>query len=752
MDKTIKRTLFAAVALLGAGVTVALLGAGAIDTPEAAPINGYITLKGGAELNPGSVNTATRVTGWLNGNHLPPTVVSRSGDFATYVNVGAQVTMAAPWIFNPSTGLPGLWSVGGFTFDLTTSTIVQQGGGFLSVSGTGMISGNGFDPTPGSWTFTTQNPPANGVFSFSGSTTASPPTPTPTPTPTPCAGAGITFTNPTAIVINDNAAATPYPSNIVVAGMPGAVTKVTVKLNSITHTNPTDIDMLLIGPGGQTAMIMSDAGGCCSGITNVTLTLDDFAANPLPGGTPAPPVVTGTYQPTNYGPGLDVFNPPCPQFTPPPSSALSAFNGTNPNGTWSLWIMDDTLTNAGNMAGGWELTILTDACPTPSPTPTATATVTPTATATATDTPTPTATATATFTPTATATFTPTATATDTPTPTATATATATATFTPTATATFTPTATATDTPTPTATATATATFTPTATATFTPTATATFTPTATATFTPTATATFTPTATATATFTPTATATFTPTASATFTPTATATFTPTATATFTPTATATFTPTATATFTPTAYGNVYPDSHSYIYPDSYSDVYPDSYSDIYPDSDGNSHADSDTDTDANANSDTYADTNANSHGYSYRYSDGYGDSNSNAGSGESDHGDRNNLCPVPGPHGRDPQQPELQRQWREDQKQVTPGEFFYWVKVTVPAGNNSVTITQTITTANFTGVSSTSHSGSNVFDSNCNSQSPTLTQNPTTGAVTAQWTAPAAGTYYHLD
>ena len=31
--------------------------------------------------------------------------------------------------------------------------------------------------------------------------------------------------------------AAPYPSTIVVAGMPGAVTKVTVKLNDITHGN-----------------------------------------------------------------------------------------------------------------------------------------------------------------------------------------------------------------------------------------------------------------------------------------------------------------------------------------------------------------------------------------------------------------------------------------------------------------------------------------------------------------------------------
>jgi hypothetical protein len=173
MDKTIKRTLFAAVALLGAGITVALLGAGEIDTPEAAPINGSITIKGGAHLNTDSVNTATRVTGWLNGSGLPPTVVSRSGNFATFVSVGDAVTMAKPWNFN-SGSLPALWSAGGFTFNLTTSSIVTQGNGFLNVSGTGTITGHGLNTTPGSWRFSTQNPPANGVFSFSASTTANP--------------------------------------------------------------------------------------------------------------------------------------------------------------------------------------------------------------------------------------------------------------------------------------------------------------------------------------------------------------------------------------------------------------------------------------------------------------------------------------------------------------------------------------------------------------------------------------------------
>ena len=139
-------------------------------TPQAAPITGSISIKGGAELNSGSVNTATQVTGWLDGIGAPPAVVSRSGDFATYVSVGASVTMAAPWNFG--FGLPNLWSVGGFTFNLTASSIVTQANGFLNVSGTGTITRTGFTPTPGTWRFSTQNPPASGVFSFSASTTA----------------------------------------------------------------------------------------------------------------------------------------------------------------------------------------------------------------------------------------------------------------------------------------------------------------------------------------------------------------------------------------------------------------------------------------------------------------------------------------------------------------------------------------------------------------------------------------------------
>ncbi|HEX8735213.1 MAG TPA: M36 family metallopeptidase, partial [Pyrinomonadaceae bacterium] len=86
----------------------------------------------------------------------------------------------------------------------------------------------------------------------------------------PVGGAPATFSNTTAITIADNTASTPYPSNITVSGMTG--NKV-LKLNllGLTHTFPGDIDILLVGPGGQKFMVMSDMGGGGDVLTPINL-------------------------------------------------------------------------------------------------------------------------------------------------------------------------------------------------------------------------------------------------------------------------------------------------------------------------------------------------------------------------------------------------------------------------------------------------------------------------------------------------
>jgi hypothetical protein len=77
----------------------------------------------------------------------------------------------------------------------------------------------------------------------------------------------------------------------------------------------------------------------------------------------------------------------------------------------------------------------------------------------------------------------------------------------------------------------------------------------------------------------------------------------------------------------------------------------------------------------------------------------------------------------------------------------VAPRKFLYWVPVTAPAGNNTLRITQTITTGNFNTFFAGIGNGSNVFDSNCVSLQRSGSQSGDTVGV--KFNAPAAGTYF---
>jgi subtilisin-like proprotein convertase family protein len=179
-----------------------------------------------------------------------------------------------------------------------------------------------------------------------------------------------TFSNTASITINDSTetqcdvvgTATPYPSDIAVSGLTGTVSSVTVTLTGLSHTFPDDVDVLLVGPQGQKVLLMADSGGG-SDLDNVNLTFDDAASNSLPD---SDQIVTGTYKPTigttNGAEGCDhPADFPSPAPAGPYDSALSAFSGTNPNGTWSLYVIDDASADSGSISGGWSLTITTEA-------------------------------------------------------------------------------------------------------------------------------------------------------------------------------------------------------------------------------------------------------------------------------------------------------------------------------------------------------------------------------------------------------
>ena len=107
---------------------------------------------------------------------------------------------------------------------------------------------------------------------------------------------------------------------------------------------------MLVGPTGQTATVMSDVGGTTDVTTGVTLTLDDQAPAFIPD---AGPLVGGAFRPSNSGSTPDPFPEPAP--APSGNVFLSAFNGTDPNGTWHLYVADDLGADWGEIAGGWSL-------------------------------------------------------------------------------------------------------------------------------------------------------------------------------------------------------------------------------------------------------------------------------------------------------------------------------------------------------------------------------------------------------------
>ena len=176
---------------------------------------------------------------------------------------------------------------------------------------------------------------------------------------TPALAGAATFSNSGTITINDAAAAcvgaqaTPYPSTISVSGLSGTITDVNVTLTGFSHTAPGDVAVLLVGPQGQNTILMS-GNGVTYDASNVDLTFDDTAASSLPD---AAPIVSGTYKPS-IGPICNPPSFPSPAPAGPYASpSLSVFNGTDPNGTWSLYVMDDFSGDAGSISGGWSLDI-----------------------------------------------------------------------------------------------------------------------------------------------------------------------------------------------------------------------------------------------------------------------------------------------------------------------------------------------------------------------------------------------------------
>jgi hypothetical protein len=164
----------------------------------------------------------------------------------------------------------------------------------------------------------------------------------------------IAVTNSTQIKVPNTGATGPggpYPSVISVSGLQGNVTKVVATLQGLDHNGPIDVDVLLVAPNGSRVLVMSDAGYNFDA-NGVTLTFDDAASGSLPY---QGALATGTFKPTNHEHYTDAFSSPAPASGY--GATLSVFNGINPNGNWSLYVMDNAGNGKGSILNGWRLAI-----------------------------------------------------------------------------------------------------------------------------------------------------------------------------------------------------------------------------------------------------------------------------------------------------------------------------------------------------------------------------------------------------------
>lgn len=159
-----------------------------------------------------------------------------------------------------------------------------------------------------------------------------------------------TFTNTNPVqwkAFETSYVAHPYPSQRNVSGLRGGkILDINLILKGYKASYPEYMGVLLVSPKGRNALVMSDAGGFYD-VAGIKLTLDDEAASKLPD---AAAIRAVSYKPADYdtnkpprdewaGVDEDFFPAPAPESSG--KVALSTFDGTNPNGRWKLYVVEE---------------------------------------------------------------------------------------------------------------------------------------------------------------------------------------------------------------------------------------------------------------------------------------------------------------------------------------------------------------------------------------------------------------------------
>ncbi len=315
----------------------------------------FLSVDGGAALSQavdGSGHAVFTLNGITAGDHTLAATYPEQGVFLTSSNTGSiHVDKGTPVFSNLSSPKIGV----GQTPSVLGGTILS---GSAAPSGSVSITLNG--------TTLTGAIAASGAFSASFATNALALGPFPIDYSypgdanfNPASGSGTltvvtpataSFSNPASIAINDQTFATPYPSTIAVAGMPGQVVKATVTITNLSHTFVGDVGLLLVSPEGRSSVLLYSPN-LSGGPVNRTYVFDDA------GGAFPSSGASGTYRPTQAG-----TVPSFPGVAPagPYGTRLFSMNGGAPNGTWKLYVEDHGPGDTGTITGGWSLALSVD--------------------------------------------------------------------------------------------------------------------------------------------------------------------------------------------------------------------------------------------------------------------------------------------------------------------------------------------------------------------------------------------------------
>lgn len=295
-----------------------------IPNPVTPGNTSVMTISNTGAATPGTYNFTVNGTS-ASGNHFVngTVLISTSGVVASNLTLPVNAEPSAPiaTVFNWNNAGSGLQYDIIIATDVALTTVVETATGLTATSYTATLLQPG---TQYYWKVTAYNscssPVSSSTFSF---TTAS------------CG----TYTA-TNVPVSISATGTPTVTSTLVITANGTINDLNVLNLAGTHTYISDLTIKLTSPAGTQVTLF---GGICTSDDNFSLNFDDEAATST---IPCPPTSGGTFIPTN---------------------ALSAFDGENMTGTWTL-----TVTDAFNQDGGalnsWALGIcFTPAAPCTSP-------------------------------------------------------------------------------------------------------------------------------------------------------------------------------------------------------------------------------------------------------------------------------------------------------------------------------------------------------------------------------------------------